>query len=402
MYDAIVVGARCGGSPTAMLLAREGYKVLLVDRATFPSHIPHGHFIHKDGPRRLREWDLLDEIVKAGCPPATTSTFRIAGNILRGRDLVLNGIAFAYAPRRDVLDHILVKGALKAGAEYRERFSVQGLLVDGDSIVGVKGRDNASMNMVTEKARIVIAADGRNSSVARFVKAAQYDVRSKLMFYYFSYWSGVPGDGLELTLLDDRRIILAHPTTDQLFAVFAGWGIEQFQGVRGDIEKAFMDTIRQEPELFERLHNGKREERFYGASDLPNFFRKPFGDGWALVGDAGYHKDPYLALGVSDAFRDAELLAHAIHKSFSGDGTMSDCLAEYERQRNELAKPEYEQNVRSASFEPPPPDMMHLLAALQGNQEDTNRFFMAREGMIPYKEFFNPENLRRIANTKTN
>ncbi|MFQ6029851.1 MAG: NAD(P)/FAD-dependent oxidoreductase, partial [Dehalococcoidia bacterium] len=146
----------------------------------------------------------------------------------------------------------------------------------------------------------------------------------------------------------------------------------------------------------ERLRNGNREERFYGASDLPNFFRKPYGEGWALVGDAGYHKDPYLALGVSDAFRDADLLAEAIDAGMSGSRPLPESLAEHETRRNELAMPDYQQNTRSASFAPAPPEMVQLLTALQNNQEDTNKFFLAREGIIPPGEFFHPENVQRI------
>jgi flavin-dependent dehydrogenase len=373
MYDAIVIGARCAGSPTAMLLAQKGHTVLLVDRATFPSHIPHGHFIHKDGPRRLKQWGLIDKLVKAGCPPATTWTFRAAGAVLRGTDLIMDDLAFAYAPRRDVLDKILVDAAAEAGAEVREGFSFLELVTEGDRVTDIRGRDNRSGTTVTERARIVIGADGRNSQVARAVQAPIYDAQPTLVFYYFSYWSGLKGDGLELTRLPDRKIILAHPTTDGLFAVFVGWGIEQFQDVRADIEGNFMSAIDQEPGLAERLRNGRREERFFGARDLPNFFRKPYGDGWALVGDAGYHKDPYLALGVSDAFRDADFLAEAIDEGLSGKGPIQESLAAYEERRNEATMPDYQQNLALASFAPPPPEMVRLFAALENNQEDTNR-----------------------------
>jgi flavin-dependent dehydrogenase len=320
----------------------------------------------------------------------------VGGASLRGTDLIVDDVAFAYAPRRDVLDKVLVDAAVDAGAELRERFLVAELTVEGDLVTGVRGRHNPSGSTVTENARIVIGADGRNSRVARAVKAQEYDAKPTLMFYYFSYWSGVKGDGLELTLFNGRKIILAHPTTSQLYAVFVGWGIEEFLQVRADIEGNFTEAINQEPSLAERLRGGKREERFLGASDLPNFFRKPWGEGWALVGDAGYHKDPYLALGVSDAFRDADLLAEAIDEGLSGKRPIVESLADYERRRNEMAMPDYQQNLRSAAFEPLPPEMIQLLAALQNNQEDTNRFFLAREGMIPPEEFFGPENMRRI------
>src|SRR5690348_12866752 len=126
MYDAIVVGARCAGAPTAMLLARKGYKVLLVDRATFPSEIPHGHFIHRQGPRCLSRWGLLDRIVASNCPAVTVLTHDFGDFPLVGRGLVADGVALGYGPRRAVLDKVLVDAAVEAGAEVREGFVVEG------------------------------------------------------------------------------------------------------------------------------------------------------------------------------------------------------------------------------------------------------------------------------------
>lgn len=394
MYDAIVIGARCAGSPTAMLLARQGYKVLLLDRATFPSHLPHGHFVQRGGPRQLHQWGLLDDLIAAGCPPVTTFKQDTTHSVIVGRDLEIGGVAFGYGPRRDVLDKILVDAAVAAGAELRDKFSVQEIIMDGDKVAGIRGRDNDGGPTVTERAQIVIGADGRNSMLARAVRAPAYEARPTLMCYYFSYWSGVPDDGLEI-YVKDRRIIVAHPTTDQLLAVFVGWPIEEFHQVRADIEGNHARALALAPELAERVRMGRREERFFGSGDLPNFFRKPCGPGWALVGDAGHHKDPFLALGVSDAFRAAELLAAALDDGFSGGRLLDEALAGYEKQRNEMAMADYQLNLRMASFSPPP-EIVQLAAALQGHQEDTNRYFLARDGMLPREEFFNPENLQRI------
>jgi 2-polyprenyl-6-methoxyphenol hydroxylase-like FAD-dependent oxidoreductase len=129
---------------------------------------------------------------------------------------------------------------------------------------------------------------------------------------------------------------------------------------------------------------------------LPNFYRKPYGPGWALVGDAGVHKDPFLALGVCDAFRDAELLASAIDEGLSGKQPVDESLAAYERARNSASLPDYRQNIQFARFDPLPADFFQLRAAIRGNQEDINRFYMARQGMIPPEEFFNPENMQRL------
>jgi flavin-dependent dehydrogenase len=395
MYDAIVVGARCAGAPTAMLLARKGYTVLLVDRATFPSEIPHGHFIHRHGPQRLHRWGLLDRVTATGCPPVTAITRSTEALSLTGRDLVVDGVAAGYGPRRAVLDKILVDAAVEAGAEMREGFTVEEFVADDDRIVGVRGRDRASGAIVTERARITIGADGRHSRLAQAVCAPAYETAPTLACWFFSYWSGVVAEGLELHVRANR-VIFAFPTHDDRFAVFVAWPMAEQRAVQADLARAFMAAVDLVPELAERVRSGRQEERFYGATNLPNFLRKPYGPGWALVGDAGCHKDPYLALGICDAFRDAELLADAVDEGFSGRRPFDDALADYERKRNEATLPEYRLNLDLARFTPPSLEAERLLAALGGNQEATNRFMMVNEGMIPREAFFNPENLGQI------
>ena len=136
--------------------------------------------------------------------------------------------------------------------------------------------------------------------------------------------------------------------------------------------------------------------RFVGTADLPNFFRKPFGPGWALVGDADYHEDPYAAQGITDAFRDVELVVEAIDAELSERRSLEEALANYERQRNEMALPLYEYDAQAASLQPRPPEMQQLIAALQGNQEQTIRFFGLAEGTTSFSKFFSPENIQRI------
>ena len=395
MYDAIVIGARCAGAPVAMLLARRGYKVLLLDRSRFPSEIPHGHFIHRQGPRLLARWRLLDKIVESNCPPVLTQTTDFGDFALTGTTLVMEGVAFGYAPRRSVLDKILVDAAIDAGSELREGFFVEDFLTENNRLVGIRGRSNPGGHVVTEKARITIGADGRKSRLARAVRAPVYQSTPPLTCWYFSYWSEVPNDGLEI-YLRQRRIIFAFPTNDHLFAIFIAWPIEEFHQVRSDIANSFMQVLELVPPLAERVRAGKREETFFGIADVPNFFRKPHGPGWALVGDAGCHKDPYMALGICDAFRDAELLANAVDEGLSGKRPIEETMADYEKRRNQASATDYQRNIDFALFRPVEPETYQLRAALRGNQEDTNRFMMAIEGMIPREEFFNPENMRRI------
>jgi flavin-dependent dehydrogenase len=310
MYDAIVVGARCAGSPTAMLLARKGYRVLLLDRATFPSDILSTHYIHQPGVARLQRWGLLERLAATGCPPITQFSADVGPFPLVGSPPPTDGVAVAYCPRRKILDQLLVDAAVEAGAELRETFTVQDVLWDGDQVVGVRGHSKGGA-LISERAQVVIGADGLHSHIARAVKAPTYHEKSALSCAYYTYWSGVPMEDFEL-YMRPYRTVFGFPTHDGCALIGVGWTNREFPVFRSDIEGHYLKTLELAPQLAERVRAGKREERFVGTAEVPNFFRRPYGPGWALVGDSGYHKDPCTAQGISDAFRDAELLTEAL------------------------------------------------------------------------------------------
>src|SRR6476661_7650525 len=168
-FDAIVVGARCAGSPTAMLLARKGYRVLVVDRATFPSDTVSTHILHPLGVAALARWGLLDRLTATGCPPLHTYTFDFGPFTISGSPGTADA-PVAYCARRTVLDKLLVDAAVEAGVEIREGFTVEEVLIEDGAVVGVKGRSTGS-EMVTERARLVVGADGRYSVVAQAPRA---------------------------------------------------------------------------------------------------------------------------------------------------------------------------------------------------------------------------------------
>ena len=381
MHDAIVVGARCAGAPLAMLLARQGARVLLVDRATFPSNIPHGHFIHRHGPRRLHAWGVLDRIAQRA-PVIDSGIFDFGDFPLPVRDLRENGIAWGIGPRRTTLDKILVDAARESGADVREGFAVTDYVFDDGRVAGIRGRA-ADGREVEERATITIGADGRNSRLARTVRAPVYNETPPVLCYYFSYWSGIEADAFELYARpQQQRVIFAFRTEDDLYAVFVGAPMDGFAAIRGDVEAAFNAALDLAPGFGQRILAGRREERFYGASDLPNFYRKPFGPGWALVGDAGLHKDPYLALGICDALRDVELLARAIGDGLGGIRPMDEALAEYEKARNAASAADYAENLAAARFTPLPPQVIAARAALQHDPAAATRFIKKRMGLI--------------------
>jgi 2-polyprenyl-6-methoxyphenol hydroxylase-like FAD-dependent oxidoreductase len=400
MYDAIIVGARCAGSPLSMLLARKGYRVLLLDRATFPSDTISTHHIHQPGVARLRRWGLLDKIRASNVPPTTEIRFDVGPFALTGTPPPAEGNVEAYAPRRRVLDKILVDAAAESGVELREGFSVEELTSSGGAVTGVRGRDRKGKTAM-ERARIVIGADGARSFVADRVQAPVYLDRGMLTCNYYSYWSGVTLAGVEL-YARDGRLIVADKTNDGLVMVTSVWPKEAFNRVRSNIEFEFMRSLDEHaPTLAERLRAGRREERFAGSGFLPNLFRKPYGEGWALVGDAGYVKDPATAQGITNSFSHAEMLAEALDESFSGRRGMIDALAGYERKRNQEVMAMFEHTCQLARLAPPPPETIQLLEALRGNREETDRFLGTVTGTVPVQEFFSPENVGRIVKAST-
>ena len=395
MYDAVVVGARCAGSATALLLARKGYRVLLVDRSGFPSDLAFStHYVHQSGTVLLKRWGLLDKVAASNCPPITTFYFDFGAFVLTGSPPPADGVKEAYAPRRKVLDAILVEAAVESGAELRTDFSVNDLLFEEGRVCGVRGREKGGLTVV-EKAQIVIGADGMHSTIARAVQAPEYNSKEPLEGPYFSYWSGVQMKGFEFHP-GAYRGAFGWMTNDGLALVGVGFAAKDHPSVRADIEGSYLRAITEDaPDLAERLRNGHREERFVGGV-VPSYFRKPFGPGWALVGDAGYLKDPCTAEGITDAFRSAELLADAIDSGISGRLPLDAALEEYERQRNQAAFPLYEFTLQLATLAPPPPEMQQLFAALKGNQEQTNRFFGVLAQTVSVPEFFSAENMKQI------
>ena len=378
-----------------MLLARKGYRVLLVDRATFPSDIMSTHFIWQAGTARLHHWGLLDQVRATGCPPVTKFTLDFGEFTLTGCPPAAAAAApEALAPRRTVLDKILVDAAVAADAEVREAFSVRELLFEDGRVTGIRGASRGGAT-ATELAKIVIGADGLHSMVAGAVRAPKTIERPIVSCGYYSYWSGVPVDGASLHFRA-RRTIIVMPTNDGLTCIVVVAPIADFPQYRANIEGTYLAGIDLVPPLAERVHAGRRVERFAGGAEFHNFFRKPYGPGWALVGDAGYHKDPYTAQGISDAFRDVELLTEAIDDGFSGPRPLEEGLADYERRRDEAALPEFESTVQRAALEPPPPEMQQLFRALRGNQEQINRFIGCDAGTVRISEFFSPENVQRI------
>ena len=387
MYDAIVVGARCAGAPTAMLLARRGYRVVLLDRAVFPSDTVSTHVVQAPAVAALHRWGLLQEVIAAGTPQIGTYSFFFGPVAITGTPRPADGFSTAYAPRRTLLDKILVDAAVRAGAELRERFSVEEYVVEDGAVVGVRGHDRAGSSVV-ERARVVIGADGRNSQLARTVHAEQYAERPKSQWAYYTYFRDLPVNGLE-TYIGPYRGWGAAPTNDGLTMIVMGWPYAEAEAFKADPEGNFLKTFELVPGFAERVRAATRVERLVGAS-VAGYLRKPYGPGWVLAGDAAYNKDPITAQGIIDAFRDAESISSALHDAWSGARSFNEVMHAHQTRRDAQVMAIYEFTSELATLEPPPPEMRQLIGQIEGNQGAMDAFVSINAATVSPAEFFDP------------
>ena len=300
----------------------------------------------------------------------------------------------AYCPRRIVLDKLLVDAAAEAGAEIREDFTVEELLVEDGTVVGIKGHSKGA-GAITERGRVIVGADGRHSLVAEAVRAEHYNDKPPLLAPYYTYWSGLPVEGRFETYIRPHRGFAAAPTHDGLTLTVGGWPHAEFEANKRDVEGNFLKLFELVPAFADRVRGAKREAPFAGAP-VANFFRKPYGPGWVLVGDAGYNKDPITAQGINDAFRDAEHCAGALDQTFSRARPFDEAMGEYQRERDEHVLPMYEFTCQLASMEPPPPEVQQLFGAVSGSQAAMDDFARMNAGTISPAQFFSPGNVGAI------
>ncbi|MGH2759966.1 MAG: oxidoreductase, partial [Actinomycetota bacterium] len=212
---------------------------------------------------------------------------------------------------------------------------------------------------------------------------------------YYTYWSNFPHDGCFEVHARPERGWAVMPTNDDLTLIVGGWPIAEFEANRHDVEGNYMKMFELEPEFAERVRGAKREARFVGTN-VANYFRKPFGPGWALVGDAGYNKDFITAQGITDAFRDAELCANALDEAFTGARSFEEAMGSYQRTRDEHVLPMFEMTKEIATLEPPPPEQLEVMLAVMGNQQAMDDFARMQAGTISPAQFFTPENIGPI------
>jgi flavin-dependent dehydrogenase len=335
-FDAVIVGARAAGAATAMLLARAGMRVVVVDRGRYGSDTLSTHALMRGGVMQLHRWGLLDTIVQAGTPAIRQVTYHLDDDVTLPLPVKpQHGVDALYAPRRTILDPVLVDAARASGADVRFGVTVTDVERDGDGrVVGVKGIDRRGRPM-SLGAGIVIGADGLRSVIADRVGAPIQHRGDAAAAFVYGYWSDVAVDGYEWVFRSSGTAG-AIPTNDGLVCIFvATTPSRRLRDRRRMLDEILRDAS---PTLASLVRVGKLVGRLRAFTGPPGFLRGAWGAGWMLVGDAGYWKDPLSAHGLTDALRDAELVAAAVVAA-SGGATEADAMASYQATRDRLSLP---------------------------------------------------------------
>jgi 2-polyprenyl-6-methoxyphenol hydroxylase-like FAD-dependent oxidoreductase len=352
-YDAVVVGARVAGSATALHLARRGHRVLVVDRARFPSDTLSTHALARTGVVQLHRWGLLDAVLASGAPAIRQVVFHRAGASTSLTVKDRHGVDHVIAPRRQVLDQILVDAAAAAGAEIREATTVTDVVRDGSGrVTGVTLRTPEGTRQA--RGRIVIGADGLRSGIARRVGAPIVEAHAAGGAVHYAYFRG-DWPAMEYYAADGGSAGI-FPTHDADACIWVSNPADTARRQRranDDLVGAFESLVAATtPELLPRLSAARRTSPVHGMVGLPNHRRRPVGDGWALVGDAAYHRDAITGHGISDAFRDAELLADALHRTWTGAADEGAALDGYAAEQHRLMREIFDLTLAFVEFPP--------------------------------------------------
>ncbi|MFT3834591.1 MAG: FAD-dependent monooxygenase [Micropruina sp.] len=331
--DVVIVGARAAGAATALLLARAGLSVLVVDRERPGADTLSTHALMRGAVVQLHRWGLLGDVIRAGTPAIRETTFHYATESVWLPIKPGGGVDALYAPRRTVLDPILVAAAQDAGAVVRYGAALVGVRTGGGRVTGVEVRDRHG-RVETITAAMVIGADGRRSTLARLVSAPITHHAAHTTACAYGYYRDLPCRGYEWAYRTSGMAGLI-PTNDAT-CVFVAQRPGRLARHRAGLEAAVADAS---PDLAERLRAAEPTSPVRTFVGQPGYLRQPWGPGWALVGDAGSWKDPISAHGLTDALRDAELLAGAAVRVLAGEASEAEAFGHYQATRDRLTLP---------------------------------------------------------------
>ncbi len=335
-FDVIVVGARCAGSPLAALLARRGLRVAVLERAVFPRDTLSTHIFQAQALTFLEHLGVTEQVRATGAPCVGMVDLRLEDFAFQAplpqRSGDVGGIR---SVRRAVLDPILAAAAVDAGAEVRMGAKVSGLVKDGARVTGVRVVQDGTES--TLQARLVVGADGRNSTVASDVGARKYNVTPNERFAYWSFFEDAePGSDPAFVLHRwGKRFVLAVPADSGLYQVVVMPELCELARYREDLEGSFIEHARSCAPVAQALLPARRVGKIFGMLRWQGFYREASGAGWVLVGDAGHFKDPAAGQGIGDAFRQGEALVPAIVRGLEGSDELLDkALVDWGRWRD--------------------------------------------------------------------
>ena len=374
-HDVVVVGARAAGAATALLLARAGHDVLLLDKANLPRDTLSTHSLVRGGVVQLARWGLLDEVLGSGAPPIRAVWFHEhgpgAGAPVRRSVKERAGVDLMLAPRRYVLDEILAGAAVRAGATLVTGTTVTGVQHDADGrVVGVVGRDRVGRELTVD-AHVVVGADGVRSRMAGLVGARVLEAHAPTGPCFYTYVGGVPWDGFEFHVADGAfaGVFPTHGGEACVWLFPSRQTASPLVHAGAHRHDAWLRALRAAaPGLADRVVRGTTDGLVRGAVGLPNHVRQAHGPGWALVGDAGYHRDPISGHGMTDAFRDAELLADAIDHTLRDLVPEHRALAAYQEGRHQALREVFDLTLQLGAM-PPRPRFVELQVLLSAALE---------------------------------
>jgi len=356
-YDAVIVGGRCAGAATAMLLARAGLDVLVLEQAAAGADTLSTLAIMRAGVLQLSRWGLLDAVGAAGTPAIRRTTFHYGNRTLDIAIKPRDGIDALYAPRRTILDPLLARAAIHEGAHFVYRARVDGVTRDRHGrVTGVAVESGGVARRIA--AQIVIGADGMNSTIAKAVAAEPYRVGRYASAVIYTRAKGLVADGYQWHYSPGSSVGVV-PTNEGETLLFAATSQQRFMSrLRFELAGGFRELVAESAPALKRSIASAELTPYRAFAGHPGMFRPAWGQGWALAGDAGYFKDPITAHGITDALRDAELLANAVTR-----GTDA-ALGDYQRIRDGLSTRLFSITDEIASFEWDMPRLMALHMSL--------------------------------------
>ncbi len=406
-FDVVVVGGRVAGSTLASLLGNQGFKVLLLDRTSFPSDTLSTHVIYGDSFgiwERIGAWEAIQTF--GSVKLWGISWIRDGRPDIRGRFWPVRGHDYSLCIRRILLDEALFNHAANTpGVTAKQGARVTDLLREGSRVTGVRFECRDQRGVLKESsasARLVAGCDGRRSLVAKVVGARQYITESPINFAFYTYVEGVdPGPEPEpMFEIWDSGVVGGTPMLAEcdagIWMAIVYLPQAQFDSFRQAKDENFWKAMDSDPRVGPRLRSGTQLQPIKGAGDFVNFVREPVGDGWALIGDAGQHKDPIFGQGIGDAVRSAELLADCMFEAESAGSDLDEALARFRVKRDLDLVPNFQWMIQGRPNDLTEADFIAIFDGLGTDVEQAERFVNLFSHAVSGAEFFGRLNASRL------